>query len=96
MSFLDLTCNLGKKLDFQLETERYYFGSLDKDNNTYYFLDANIRYSVNENKLSFTLSGQNLLDIKTFRNYSMDDISISKTEFRLLPRYFLAKIEYRF
>ena len=96
MSFLDLTCNLGKKLDFQLETERYYFGSLDKDNNTYYFLDANIRYSVNENKLSFTLSGQNLLDIKTFRNYSMDDISISRMEFRLLPRYFLAKIEYRF
>ncbi|MEI7830745.1 MAG: hypothetical protein WCI31_13295, partial [Prolixibacteraceae bacterium] len=96
LSFLDLTFAPGKKFEIQLETERYYFGSLDKENNKYYFLDLNFRYTALENKLSFTLSGQNLLDTKTFRNYSIDDISISRTEFRLLPRFILLKAEYRF
>jgi hypothetical protein len=96
ISFLDLSLALSKKFEIQLETERYLFGSLDKDNNKYYFLDLDFRYTVKENKLSFTLTGQNLLDTKTFRNYSIDDISISKTEFRLLPRIILLKAEYRF
>jgi hypothetical protein len=96
LSFLDLSFAPSKKIEIQLETERYFFGNLDKDNNKYYFLDLDFRYTVKENKLSFTLSGQNLLDTKTFRNYSIDDISISRTEFRLLPRYILLKAEYRF
>ncbi len=96
ISFLDLSFVLNRKFEVQLQTERYFFGSLDKDNNKYYFLDISTRYTVKENKLTFSLLGQNLLNAETFRSYSINDISISKTEYKLLPRYVLLKCEFRF
>ena len=67
-----------------------------KNNNKYYFLDLEARYVVKENKLTFFLSGNNLFNTETFRNYSISDINISQTEYRLMPRYLLLKMEYRF
>jgi hypothetical protein len=96
MTFMDLTFAFTKKFTVQIQTERYYFGNLDKENNKYYFMDLDARYVVKENKLTFSLSGNNILNTKTFRNYSISDISISKTEYRLQPRYVLLKMEYRF
>jgi CarboxypepD_reg-like domain len=96
MSFLDLSFVFNKKLNAGIQTERYFFGNLDKNNNEYYFLDLNANYKVVDNKLSFTLSGQNLLDTKTFRQTFVSDIVVSTTEYRLLPRYVLLKIDYRF
>jgi len=54
------------------------------------------RYTVKENKFTFFLSGNNLLNVETFRNYSISDINISQTEHRLMPRYVLLKMELRF
>ncbi|MCX6220446.1 MAG: carboxypeptidase-like regulatory domain-containing protein [Bacteroidia bacterium] len=96
LSFLDLSFVFSKKVEVQLQTERYFFGSLDKNNNKYYFLDVNTRYTIKENKFTITLSGKNLLNTETFRSYSITDISVSKSEYRLLPRYLLLKAEYRF
>ncbi|OUD29461.1 outer membrane beta-barrel protein, partial [Flavobacterium sp. FPG59] len=81
---------------FQIQSERYFFGNLDKNNNKYYFMDLEARYTVKENKLTFSLSGNNLFNTKTFRSFNINDISISKTEYRLQPRYGLLKMEYRF
>lgn len=96
MSFLDLSFMFSDKFNIQVETERYFFGNLEKKNNKYYFLDVEARYVIKENKLTFFLSGNNLFNTETFRNYSISDISISKTEYRLQPRYLLLKMEYRF
>ncbi len=96
MTFLDLSFRVSNKFNIQTQTERYHFGSLDKDNNTYYFMDLDARYVIKQNKLTLSLSGNNLFNTKTFRNYSITDISISKTEYRLIPRYVLLKMEYRF
>jgi hypothetical protein len=96
MSFLDLSFIFSDKFNIQLQSERYFFGNLDKENNKYYFLDLEARYVVKENKLTFFLSGNNLFNTETFRNYSISDINISNTEYRLLPRYVLLKMEYRF
>lgn len=96
MSFLDLSIILNKKLNFQIQSERYYFGNLNKENNKYYFLDLEGRYTVKENKLTFYLSANNLFNTKTFKNYYISDINVSKTEYRLLPRYLLLKMEFRF
>lgn len=96
MSFLDLSFMFSDKFNFQVQFERYFFGNLDKDNNKYYFLDLEARYVVKENKLTFFLSGNNLFNTETFRNYSISDINISQTEYRLMPRYVLLKMEYRF
>lgn len=96
MSFLDLSFMFSDKFNIQVQSERYFFGNLDKDNNKYYFLDLEVRYLVKENKLTFFLSGNNLFNTETFRNYSISDINISQTEYRLMPRYILLKMEYRF
>lgn len=96
MSFLDLSFMFSDKFNIQLQSERYFFGNLDKDNNKYYFLDVEARYVVKENKLTFFLSGNNLFNTETFRNYSISDINISQTEYRLQSRYVLLKMEFRF
>ncbi|OYQ45973.1 hypothetical protein CHU92_01755 [Flavobacterium cyanobacteriorum] len=96
MSFLDLSFMFSDKFNIDIQTERYFFGNLDKNNNKYYFLDLEARYVVKENKLTFFLSGNNLFNTETFRNYSISDINISQTEYRLMPRYVLLKMEYRF
>ncbi len=95
MSFLDLTFVFNKKFNFDLQSERYFFGNL-KTNSTYYFLDFNARYTVKENKLTFMISGRNLFNTNTFTNFSISDIGNSTTEYRLLPRFILLKMEYRF
>jgi len=94
-SFLDLSFLVNKKIDFQLKSERYFFGNLSTDN-TYYFLDFDAHYKMLDNKLTFTLTGKNLFNTETFRNASISDIGSSTTEFRLLPRFVLLKLEYRF
>ena len=96
MRFLDLSFMFSDKFTVQVQSERYFFGNLDKNSNKYYFLDLEARYVVRENKLTFFLSGNNLLDTETFKNYSISDIQISQTEYRLMPRYVLLKMEYRF
>jgi hypothetical protein len=96
MTFLDLSFVINDKLNFQIQTERYYFGNLDKVSNEYYFMDLEARYTTTSSKLSFSLSGNNLFNTSTFRSFSISDISISKTEFRLQPRYVLLKMEFRF
>lgn len=95
ISFIDLSFVFNKKFDFQVQSERYYFGNLQTDN-TYYFLDFDARYKLIENKLTLGLTGKNLFNTERFRNFSVNDIGTSTTEYRLLPRFVLLKMEYRF
>ena len=96
MTFLDLSFVMSKKVNFKIQTERYYFGNLEKQNNKYYFVDLEARYNVKDNNLAFSVSGNNLLNTETYRNYSISDISVTKTEYKLQPRYILLKMEFRF
>ncbi|MCU0351053.1 MAG: TonB-dependent receptor, partial [Flavobacterium sp.] len=95
VSFLDMTFTFNDKLNFDFNSERYYFGNLERDN-IYYFLDFDARYTVKENKFTIMLSGKNLFNTETFRNFTISDIGNSTTEYRLLPRFVLLKMEYRF
>lgn len=94
MTFLDLLFTISKKINFQIQGERYYYNT--ENNNEYFFFDIEGHYTFKENKLAFSLIGNNLSNTKTFKNFSITDINISKTEFRLLPIYILLKIEYRY
>jgi hypothetical protein len=95
MSFLDFSFVFNNRFDIQMQAERYYFGNL-ADNNVYYFLDFEARYMVKENKFTLALTGKNLFNTETFRSFSISDIGTSVTEYRLLPRFALLKLEYRF
>lgn len=94
-SFVDLFFVLSKKLNFTVASERYFFGNLETDN-TYYFADLTGRYDFKKNKLSLSLSGKNLFNTEIFREFSINDLGSSTTEYRLLPRYVLLKLTYRF
>ena len=95
ISFLDLSFVFSEKFNVQIQSERYYFGNLQTDK-TYYFLDFDARYQLIEKKLNLGLTGKNLFNTETFRNFSVSDIGTSTTEYRLLPRFVLLKLEYRF
>ena len=94
-SFLDLSFIFNTNFDIQLQSERYYFGNLDTEKN-YYFLDFDMRYTIKKDKLTLGLTGKNLFNTTSFRNFSISDIGTSTTEYRLLERFILLKMEYRF
>lgn len=95
VSFLDLSFVVNKKIDFKLQTERYYFGNLQNDK-VYYFLDFDSRFHLIQNKLTLGLTGRNLFNTEKFRDFSISDIGTSTTEYRLLPRFILLNLKYRF
>ena len=94
-SFLDLSFVFNDKFDVQLQSESYYFGNLASNKN-YYFLDFNARYKLMKNKVTLGLTGKNLFNTEKFKTFAISDIGSSATEYRLLPRFVLLKIEYRF
>ncbi len=96
ISFFDLSFVFNDKFDVQFQTERYFFGNLNNKNNTYYFLDFDTRYIIKKNKLTLAILGKNLFNTETYKTFSINDISTSTTEYRLLPRHLLLKVEYRF
>jgi len=96
VSFLNLNFMVNDNLNMEIDSERYYYGNLSKNENIYYFLDFNARYNLDKKRLSFSIQGRNLFNTNTFKSYSITDISISSTEYRLLPRYVLLKATYKF
>lgn len=96
LSFLNLSFIWNKKVNFQVQSERYYFGNLDNANKEYYFLDFEGKYTLKNNKITFFISANNLFNTKVFKNYTVSDVYITKTEFGLMPRYMLLKLEYKF
>ena len=96
VSFMDLSFDINDKFNFQIQTERYFFGNIDANNSTYYFADLEARYKLKKNKITLSLQGKNLFNTETFRTFSISDISTSTTEYRLLERFVLLKLEYRF
>jgi hypothetical protein len=95
ISFLDLSFIFSDTFNIDFQSERYFFGNLENDNK-YYFLDTEAQYKIIKNKLTLSISGKNLFNTQKFRNFSISDFGSSTTEFRLLPRYVLLKMEYRF
>ncbi len=95
-SFLNLIYEPFENLNLSLNTERYYFAHFNTGDNSYYFMDFQAKYTFLKNKLSFSIAGKNLLNIKTYRNLYIDDSGIFSSSYKLLPRYFLLKTTIRF
>lgn len=95
-SFLDFLFSFNEKLNLQLQLERYYFGASSIKSKPFYFFDLEGRYVLKQNKLIFFISGNNLFNTSNFRVINVSDISLSRTEYKLQPRYLLFKVECRF
>jgi len=94
-SFVNLTFRFNKKLFATLRNERYYFGGLSQGKKDFYFSDFNINYNMND-KIQFEFMLNNIFNNDTFRSYSITDISVSETNYKLISRYALLKVSYRF
>ena len=92
MSFLDLLFKVNKKINIQVQNERYYFSNIGTTNNDYYFMDVEASFTLKANKLQLFLSGNNLLNNETFKNYLISDVAVTKTAYKLVPRYVMLKV----
>jgi len=95
-SFLNLNFVMSKNLNFAIKSEVYYFGGADKGKDTYSFLDLGINYTSQKDRLTFSLIGNNLLNTKTITKYTLSDVSVSETSYRLVPRYLLLSVAFGF
>ncbi len=95
-SFLDLSFVFTDRITAVVKGERFYFGNINEGDNTYYFLDADLRYSKEKSKWSFGITARNLANTQQFRNSFINDVASSTVSFRLLPRYVLFQTTFRF
>ncbi|MGB5370637.1 MAG: outer membrane beta-barrel protein, partial [Flavobacteriaceae bacterium] len=94
-SFFDLDFSISEKISVEIENERYYFGNLAGDRSTF-FSDLNARYDILKNKLKLKLVCSNLFNNDTFSTLNISDTGSYSASYRLLPRYFLLSLDYRF
>ncbi len=94
-SFLDLMYKTGNNFTLKLKTEHYNFGGLDRYNN-YLFSDLETAYSFSDKKYIIGLDARNLFNTTTFTTYNISDFGYSTNSYRLLPRYIMLSIKFRF
>lgn len=93
-TFLDLNINISN-LNIDFKSERYFYGNLET-NNTYYFFDIISKYNFKKKGLSLSFKALNIFNTQTFREVFISDISTTVNEYRLLPRYIMAGVDFRF
>ncbi|MEO7215803.1 TonB-dependent receptor [Mucilaginibacter sp.] len=62
----------------------------------FYFLDAQATYSIVKDKLNISLTGKNVGNNDNIRQVFIDDYQVNSISYRLLPRYFLFGVNYKF
>lgn len=95
--FMDLSFVFTERFNISLRSEGYFFGNINDGDNTYYFLDMDARYKLKDKSpFSFAITARNLTNTEQFRTSSINDVSSSTVSYRLLPRYTLLSVKYRF
>ena len=84
---------------FNFEADWSFFNFDDDDpstdiSNTYQSLESRLYYQKPESKWEFSVRATNLLDIDVISNSTVNDISISNTEFVVQPRIVLLSVQY--
>jgi len=95
VSFLDLMYKTGDNFTMKLTTEHYNFGGLDRFSD-YFFSDFESSYSFKDKKYIVTLNARNLFNTQNFTTYSISDTGYSTYSYRLLPRYVMVSLKFRF
>ena len=95
-SFLDLIYTPNNRLNFSLKTESYFLEDSFSDSEWSLFLNFDARYTLIKNKLALQLHGQNLTNTENYTYAYSSEISSVETTYKLIPRYILLKLDYRF
>jgi hypothetical protein len=62
----------------------------------FFFLDLNAAYTVKKDKIYLELQGNNLLNIKNYEQYNIDNVSKEQFTQRIIPSYLLLRMKYNF
>ncbi len=88
---LDATLKLSSQWFLKLENNYYAINS-----NDYWFTNANLNYNPEKSRFSYILSANNLSNITEFKDVFISEYQRNETNFRIIPRYLLLNIKYRF
>ncbi len=88
---LDTTLKISDQWLFKLENNYY---SINE--NDYWFIYANLNFNPEKNRFSYRLSANNLTNITEFKDVFISEFQRNETNFRIIPRYILLNIKYRF
>ncbi|WP_189702667.1 peptidase associated/transthyretin-like domain-containing protein [Subsaximicrobium wynnwilliamsii] len=90
-SNLDTTLKLSDKWFFKIENNFY---SIIENN--YLFVNANLNYNPENSRFSYRISANNLSNITEFKDVFISEFQRNETNFRILPRYLIMNVKYRF
>lgn len=93
VSFLILDFKFFKKLNINVKSENYSLNLNKRDN--YTFFDLNADYRISE-KLNINFGVNNLFNQNFYITQSISDVEVSTFKYKLVPRFALLKLEYRF
>ncbi|CAM4111057.1 carboxypeptidase regulatory-like domain-containing protein [Gillisia hiemivivida] len=95
-SFVDINLDFSENFKVFIENERYYFGNLSDNKKSYYFTALDGRYYFMDNKLSFFVKVNNLFNTENFNIFSLTDTTEFDSSTKLIPRYTMFGVSYRF
>ncbi|MFT4031195.1 MAG: hypothetical protein QM669_02130 [Siphonobacter sp.] len=93
-SYLDFTFVLSDRLSGTLQNE--YFEFIQTENRSYYFANLWLSYEAIKHKLTFSISGKNLLNTNNLMNSAISDYKFTIQQTKLIPRYILLEVSWRF
>ena len=95
-SFVDFYLRINKRLNGKIENEVFYVQQANNLPQKYYFINASASYDIIQTRLSAHLTFRNALNTQEFVNVFATDFSTQLNQIRLLPRYILLEINFRF
>ncbi|PHN04784.1 carboxypeptidase regulatory-like domain-containing protein [Flavilitoribacter nigricans] len=95
-TFLDIQIQLGKRFSLHWENDRYTFRRSFQPGQIAYFSDLELQYNFKKEGLLLTFLINNIFDNKVFMANTVTDTDIAQVSFRLIPRYALLKLQFRF
>lgn len=94
-SFVDASYSLNNKIDIHLKTEQVMVGQTTQDRTVHNFFDIICTYKFGP-KTDFKLSILNVLNHKYIHEYAANEVFEAHTQFRMIPRLLLLKLDYKF
>ncbi|MDI3526199.1 MAG: hypothetical protein PWR03_382 [Tenuifilum sp.] len=95
INFLDIILVLNDNVDLKLKAESFQFDNMNED--PIYFIDFDLSFKkFLNNRLTFSVRGRNLLNTNSYKTYQISEIGWSTNTYRLLPRFVLLSVNFRF
>lgn len=95
-AFVDVYLRFGKRFTARLDNELSQVRQGQNAPQRYYFLNTWAYYDIKPTRCQLSVSLRNLLNTKEFINNSVSDYAENVNRVRLLPRYILLEVNFRF